>query len=981
MPLLSVDGRFVLFGSTAENLALDGSGLPYRPTNPTKINLYLRDRLNGTTRLVSANSSGTAGADDDCIPLGLSTNTQFALFESGATNLVANHTNRFCDVFVRDLLNNVTLLVSVGTNGTSANGKSFWDSAMTPDGRYVAFTSAANNLVPGYTNGIPGVFVRDTWTGTTTLVSVGAQNAVFDVFGGVGHPASRSEAPCISPDGRYVVFLSTATNLVAGVTNTAEIYLRDLVAGTTSIVSSNAHAYIAGSLQAYSPRLSDDGQWLAFQASSTASPTNAYVFRHNMAAGTDELVSSNAVPPDEDYRSAQTLDMTPDGRFITFIANTNSGGNMTSCVFLWDGSTAATLLVNVDTNGGVPAGSSAQLPLVDGTGRYISFLCTGGNLATNQVDSGPHFYLRDIQAGTTTLVDASTNGIGSARNFRGQHSMTPDGRFVAFDCMDADLVPQDNNQASDVFARDLATNQCELVSGHVPGLDSQTAAPANNSARLSLSADGRFLVFAATTRAVLGNGTNNYRGVFVRDLVYGTNLLVSVDTNGLPFANGVSTEPAISADGRYVVFTSAANNLVSGDTNGRPDVFRRDLLSGTTTLISQNAAGTGAANGTSHRPIVSHDGRYVLFYSAGTNLTATPVQPTYAGSDNLFLRDCTLGTNWALTLMDVNTTSACMTPDGHFIAYSGTITNSSRDLFYIWDSQAAKIVYTNSALQNFGAYAFSPSGQWLAVRLTQTILVDLVANTNLVVSTDLGGSRGGTRPGLHFSGEGRFLAYISSAGDVPQDTNQLFDVYLYDNWTGSRQLVSQSPITGQAANRISDAPDISADGRYVAFESWATDIVSPANGLKNVFLRDVWTGDTVLLSASYVSAGTGDGDSVGPTFSADGQTLVFHSAASDLITNDFNQGADIFVLKLASTNPIPAYACQLIYVPQGQAAPTLSWPAAPGCSYQVQFKDNLTDPVWRALNAPVTITGTQASATDTGIGGGHRFYRIVASRP
>ncbi len=977
MPILSADGRYVLFGSTAANLALADSGAAYRPSNPPKINVYLRDRLSGTAKLVSVNLSGTGGSDDDCIPLGLSTNAQFALFESGATSLVAGHTNSLCDVFVRDLLNNVTVLVSASTNGTGANGKSFWDSAMTPDGRYVAFTSAANNLVPRYTNGIPGVFVRDLSAGTTTLISVDAKNAILD---NIGVPASRSEAPCISPDGHYVAFLSTATNLVPGVTSTAEIYVRDLWASATLIVSSNAHAYIAGPLRTYSPRLSDDGQWLAFQASAATSPANAYVFRHNIGAGTDELISSNAAPPEEDYRSTQTLDMTPDGRFITFIASTNVGGTTIPCVFRWDGQTGTTILVNIDINGGVPVGSVAESPLVDATGRYISFKCTGANLTTNQVDSGPHFYVRDLQAGSTTLIDASTNGIGSARDLRSPHCMTPDGRSVAFDCTDADLVPQDDNQAIDVFVRNLATSQCELVSVHATGLDSQTCAPANNSAKLSLSADGRFLAFAATTRAVLGNCTNSYRGVFVRDLVYGTNLLVSVDSNGLPFANGVSTEPSISADGRFVVFTSAANNLVSGDTNGLPDVFRRDLQSGTTTLISQNVAGTGPGNCASHRPRVSRDGRYVLFYSASTNLAVNPVYPYYGFFDNLFLRDCALGKNWGLTVVDVQ--AASMSLDGRFIAYCGSITNGGlSDFLYVWDSQAAKIVYTNSALHWFAPFAFSPSGQWLAVRYVKTILLDLVANTNLLVSTDLGGSSGGSRPGLRFSGEGRFLTYISSAGDVPQDTNRIFDVYLYDSWTGNRQLVSQSPITGQAGNGISDAPDVSADGRYVAYESWARDIASPVNGLKNVYLRDMRTGETVLLSTSIWGGGTANGGSVGPVFSGDGQTLVFHSAASDLVTNDFNQGPDIFVLKIASTNPLPAYAGQLIYVPQGQTALTLSWPAAPGCSYQVQFKDNPTDPIWRALNSTVTYTENQARATDQTPGASHRFYRIVASRP
>ncbi len=132
---------------------------------------------------------------------GISTNGRFVLFESDATNLVANDTNNAQDIFVRDLVNGTTTLVSVNTNGWSGSGESR-DPAMTPDGRYVAFISAANDLVPGDTNGIPDIFVRDLQSNTTTLVSVGA-TSTSSIF-----PTGSSEMPEITPDGRYIAFYS-----------------------------------------------------------------------------------------------------------------------------------------------------------------------------------------------------------------------------------------------------------------------------------------------------------------------------------------------------------------------------------------------------------------------------------------------------------------------------------------------------------------------------------------------------------------------------------------------------------------------------------------------------------------------------------------------------------------------------------------------------------------------------------------------------
>jgi len=227
-PVVSGDGRYVAFASAANNLPVNGAH--FLPLMPAQLNVFLRDRVSQSTTLVSVNVTATGGGNGDSIPRGISTNGQFVLFESAAGNLAPGVTNQVNNVFVRDVVNGATLLASVGLNGAGAGGPSH-NSVMTPDGRYVAFSSDAANLAPGDTNGIADVFVRDLQAGVTVLVSVGAASNPPAMGGGA------SDLPAISSDGRYVAFYSTASNLVAGVQAGGQIYARDIILGETTAAS------------------------------------------------------------------------------------------------------------------------------------------------------------------------------------------------------------------------------------------------------------------------------------------------------------------------------------------------------------------------------------------------------------------------------------------------------------------------------------------------------------------------------------------------------------------------------------------------------------------------------------------------------------------------------------------------------------------------------------------------------------------------
>ncbi len=336
--------------------------------------------------------------------------------------------------------------------------------------------------------------------------------------------------------------------------------------------------------------------------------------------------------------------MTPDGQRIVFVASTNGTEGVTTCVLLWDAATGAVTLVSGDLSGQVATNTTCDWPTIDPTGRFVAFSSIATNLTTNALLGDYHLYLRDILAGITTLLDADTNGVGSLASPLTIPRLSDDGRFVAFECADGNLVPNDRNRDWDVFVRDLITGSVELVSARHPALGSLSPNGPSLFSAGCVSADGRYVVFASEADNLVLNDTNESRDVFVRDQVNGTNFLVSAGTNGL-IGSSPSFEPTISADGRYVAFAGHAENLVAGDTNLAPDVFVRDVLTGATTLVSVNSSGIGPGNKESDSPDISSDGRYVLFRSKAANLVAG----SFSGTENLFLRDLQAGTTYALT--------------------------------------------------------------------------------------------------------------------------------------------------------------------------------------------------------------------------------------------------------------------------------------------------------------------------------------------
>lgn len=963
--VVSGDGAYVLFSSAANNLATLGSTNPVPVLLPAHVNVYLRNRTNAATMLVSVNAAGSGGGNGDSFAVGISTNGEYALFESSASDLVAGDTNNAVDVFVRDLVHGTNILVSVGTNGGFGNGNS-GSAVMTPDGRYVAFVSTASNLVVNDNNGIPDVFVRDLWKGTTTLASPGAKSAGVQA-------ASTCADPMISDDGRFVAFYSTATNLPAGnVWTNAGIYVRDMAAQTTCWASSAALDQLKavfGTTNAvcFSPRLSADGSYVAYEVSVTAyAKTSGVVLRYNLVSGQTDVVNNNANAPKTAYEDIRTLDMSPDGRFVATVANTDSQG-LNTVICLWDAQVGTNLLVSTNSSSAAAVSGSSYAPMVDAGGTHVAFLSSSTNLTTNVLNGDIHLYYSDIQAGTTVLLDADTNGIGLGVDPQTFPSLSTDDRFLTFQSAGA----SDRNRCWNSMICDLRSDAVELISTRHPALGCQTADGPSVLGANPVSLDGRYVAFASDADDLVTDDQNGYRDVFVRDLALGTNLLVSVDTNGWAAA-GSSAEASISDDGRYVVFSSSASSLVPGDTNNAQDVFIRDLQSSTTTLVSVNLDGAGQGNASSYSPVLSRDGRFVMFRSLAQNLASGSFS---SGVENLFVRDLQLGVTYALTTATSSTkvASAVMTPDGRYVAFIGPVDGNTSSYLYVWSSLSAQRVYTNTT-SSLAQVAISPDGQRLLFTTpTGYYLADRSnpANNALVAGDSFAAYA--PQPVGNFSADGTLLLYSTYLAPVLG----IRAVCLYDLQAKTNGWISRSCFDTSPADLLSDWSVMSADNRLIIYRSYADNLVpGDSNGVADIFLYDRASGTTTLLTANQAGNRSGANGSSTPVLSGDGRTLVFQSAAPDLVPGDENRTGDVFVCNLFTSGMIPGFRVQIVPGAASSRGATLTWPALPGKTYRVQYKDHLTDAQWLPLAGNITILGGTAFFTNSATMTGQRFYQI-----
>ncbi len=383
------------------------------------------------------------------------------------------------------------------------------------------------------------------------------------------------------------------------------------------------------------------------------------------------------------------------------------------------------------------------------------------------------------------------------------------------------------------------------------------------SASPSINADGRWVSFSSGSTNLVIDDTNGKEDIFLHNQVTGKTTIVSTSSNGVK-GNGHSWYPSITADGRMISFSSFASNLVSNDKNSHWDVFIKDQVTGETTIASISSAG-GRGNGDSWIPSISAEGQFVTFESYASNLVTGDTN----GVEDIFVHDQQTG---ATTRVSISTSGL----QGNKSSNQPSI--SANGQFVAFHSKASNLVIgdTNTKFDVF-----------LHNRNTgETTRIS-------VSSTGEEGNSDSFNPSV--SADGRYVAFYSKASNlVNNDSNGNEDIFVHDCQTGETTLMSVSS-TGVVGNMGSFHPSISADGRYIAFDSEASNLVSDdTNGVHDIFVHDRQVGETTRVSVSDTGL-QGNLYSGIPSISANGNYVSFGSEASNLITGDTNNYSDIFV--------------------------------------------------------------------------------------
>jgi Tol biopolymer transport system component len=376
--------------------------------------------------------------------------------------------------------------------------------------------------------------------------------------------------------------------------------------------------------------------------------------------------------------------ISPDGRFVAFESDASDlvpqDTNAASDVFVRDRLTGTTERVSFDS-----LGQEGNLGSFGGTispdGRYVAFVSLADNLVPGDTNGTSDFFVHDRQTGTTERVNVDSSGVQANDSTYGSVSISADGRFIAFPSHASNLVPGDTNQIPDVFVRDRLMGVTERVSVDSNGAQ---AIPflINEQFSCGMSSDGRYVAFVSEAVNLVPGDTNGGADVFVHDRLTHVTERVSVSSTGQQQDGACGCWDQglfcfISADGRFVTFTSEATNLAPGDANaGLPglhhDVFIHDRQTGATEQVSVNSRGRGG-NAISLGGWVSADGRFVTFGGASTNLVAGDTN----GVSDLFLRDRLLGTTervnlgWDGTPSNDEPWGASISQDGRYVMFSG----------------------------------------------------------------------------------------------------------------------------------------------------------------------------------------------------------------------------------------------------------------------------------------------------------------------
>lgn len=973
--------------------------------------------LTGRVQSADASLIGTPTPAHEAVPVpettwvqAISDDGRRLLFTSASERLAPDDHNQASDAFLFDHTTGSLTLVSVGATGQSGDGASL-AGGMTADAGRAVFLSRAASLVGAAPDKRWGVFVRDFKTGTTLPGSPGAKDS--------GSAGSTSD-PLISRDGRYVLHRSADPTLAPGGVFAAwNLYRRDLTESRTECVSTNLPPGLSGTWRLTSFAASPDAGNVAMTAYAVSGANRGSAVIWRDLAGGQPRNCTTTLPPElagSTLPSHTEPAISADGQFVAFRSELSiAGGRLRYALSLYNVQQQTTAVLCLRTNGASASDPvfprSAMQAQVSADARYVAYATpTPANPALpapQRVTLPFQVYLYEPATGTTRLVSAAPDGITPANADAVHPQLAPDGRGVAFLSRATNLLAGLADTQLRAFWYDRETGHLTVVA------DLGDWTPED--ARLALSPNGDWLAASAPGEAGAG-----------RFHVFDTrNRTTTVATIAPQFAEsstgrgwlGVRPE-GISADGRYVALTGFAP--APADEFAPMQAYLVDTLTGARRLATEGVDGQ-LGNGHVTPPSLSADGTRLLVVTAASNFAAEDTN----GVADTFVQNLTTGQRQLLRGADWPVRAAAqpdalLSPDGSCAALSfldnrtvwqlaataggavspripGTVVDApvfsgDGSHFAVCRSPAttgqaagAVEVYATSDWLDgrlepppprwassipARAPSLSARGSRVAFLLTASGAAPGLSNTVVVADYDRGvilwsnrvQKAAVSRPTL--SADGRHVAWVSP-GSSPDGINQ---VWRAEVDSGAVTLVSSAMDGTSEGNGPSKSAVISADGHYVAFASLADNLVAnDTNAAKDVFLRDVQTGQTLLVS--HGASGTAShGWSHDPFFSADGRSLFFLSHAPDVAARDANQAVDLFKVEiLADSRPLLVIRRNLA---TGQAQ--VLWSGAPGKTYRLESTEAL-GAAW--TSQPGEYMGDTVVEVNSGEAA-RRFYRL-----
>lgn len=921
-PVFSADGQHVAFVSHANNLVTNDDFAPH-------LDLFVRDLMTSNTVLVSVSTNGFGGANDNIGLHTLSSNASVLAFETPANNLAPGDTNRWRDIYVRDLASGATRLITPGANGPSSNP------LISEDGRRVIFESLASNLVTNDFNGTNDIFTHDLTTGVTELVTLNAA--------GTASPDGPSHSPSISADGLTVAFVSHATNLVEGVTNTfGEVYARNITAGTTrwavaahlaATMVRSAASGIPGPFSASEPKLAGDGRLVAFKTLGSTvrfdleRPTNTVSISYTNARAGQIVVDSlqfNDNPRLGGGSSMAPMAMTLDGRFLLFETTTNviphpglklldfdtlatnvipvgSGGNgsadpnLTSYVTNIS-PTLKLYLTNTAGSDGSRAWSTVNALHLSQDGSRAFFVADATNLVEQVTNRMLQTYSLETGNGAVSLLSTNSSGKPLGRYENLSISAGSPAILIAAESFDDTLAPDDLNRAWDVFVRNVDTGETTLVSARHPDMPAATATGLArvDSASDALSENGQRLATLSLDSTQLPDDTNRVRDLFLLDVATGTKLAAPRPFSpDFPFQqlSDNAASPDLSSDGRHVAY---AIESISTIETIRALVWLDSQSPTNPVLVARSRTGNSP-------PAISADGRLVAFHSP------EPLDSRYAdvnSANDVFLRLMTRGDFVPCGILSANSTPWAIslgwsrTQTGNGASSNPVFSPDSRWLLF--QSFATVLMDQPLPAQNFpqlyarsihdgSTTGFDCTALLNALSNSPTLLLSYrtVASTNAAGrSTETPLPDGAGKP--RFSADSRHVFFESAPVTIYRHDLSIGYIARVTSIGGVSYTNYARPTNDVVCTNCA-APFPSGDGRFVAYESRPG-----TGGITNVFLKNLVSGQVELISTS-MSGTNGNASSFNPLMTRDARFVVFASRASDLVPGDDNRATDIFV--------------------------------------------------------------------------------------